>query len=73
MREGVLDHGSLKAVRALELGLLPQRLEALHRAALDGQRFCKQALQETLGMISGVFPLRCYQRASCAHSQEKQG
>lgn len=71
--EGGLDHGSLKAVRPLELCLLPQGLEGLHRAALYGQRFCKQALQKRLGMISGGFSLRCYQRASCPHSGTARG
>lgn len=35
-------------MRPLELCLLPQGLEDLHRTALDGQRFCKQALKEML-------------------------
>lgn len=50
-----LDHGSLKAVHPLELCPLPQGLEDLHRAALCGQRFCKQALKKTMRILSGAF------------------
>lgn len=43
-----LDHGSLKTAHPLELHLLPQGLQDLHRIAVYGQRFCKQALKKVL-------------------------